>query len=61
MYPFLFYMLATAVTTVSSAPTTKIDRSMKMIANTFANDDHYISVAVNLPTIIPATITDTLN
>ena len=34
---------------------------MKMLADTFVNDDHWISVDVHLPTITSATIIDTPN
>ena len=54
-------MVAATGTTTSSALTTTIDRNMKIIASTFANDGQCISTDENLPTIAPATIIDTLN
>ena len=57
----LLGMVATEGTTTSSALTTKISRNMKILANAFANDDHYTSIAANVLIIKPATIIDTLN
>ena len=54
-------MVSTAGNNTSSALTTKIGRNMKMLANDFANDDHYINLAANFPTIEPETIINMLN
>ena len=61
MHLTLLLIVTEAETTTSSALETKIHRSMKMLAKTFANDDHCISVAANFPTITSVTIIDTLN
>ena len=57
----LLDMISAEVRTTSSVFTTKISRNIRTFANTFANDYHFMSVAANLPTIIPATIIDMLN
>ena len=48
-------------TTASYVLTTKTNMNIKMLHSYLTNDDHYISVAANFPTIIPETIIDTLN
>ena len=54
-------MVATLGTTMFSALTTKMGRIMKMLANTFANDDYCISAATSFLAITLAIIIDTLN
>ena len=41
--------------------TSKIEMSIKMFADTFADEDHYLSASVNFPSIPLATINDILN
>ena len=57
----LIYMVATVGTTTSSTLTEKISRNMKILANTFDNDDHCMSVSANFPIVALATTIDMLN
>ena len=61
MNPLLLDMVAAQGTTTSSALTTKIGRNMKMIANTFDNNDHCVSIATKFPTTTSETIIHALN
>ena len=39
----------------------KIGRNIIILADTFANDDYYLSAATNFPNMSPTTINDVLN
>ena len=54
-------MLAETCNFSVNALSARICRDIKMLADIFANDYHYISAAVNFPTILTATINDALN
>ena len=45
----------------ATALASKIGRSVKMLADAFADDDHYLNAAANFPNMPPATINDALN
>ena len=51
----------TAGNTTSSTLTTKIERNIKILFNTFTNDDHHINIAENFPTVTQVTTIDILN
>ena len=59
MHPPLLDMVAVVGNTMSSVLRTKINRNKKIV-NTFTNDDHCISAAVNFLTVTPATTVNTL-
>ena len=61
MHSPLLYMVDAEGTTTLSSLTAKISMNIKMLANTFTNDDHCMSAATNFPTIALATIIDKLN
>ena len=54
-------MVAVVVTTTSSALTKNISRNIKMIANTFGDDDHCMSASMNFLTRTLSTIIVCLN
>ena len=61
MYPFLLDIMAEVGTTTSSEVKTKIDRSIKILSNTFTNYDHHINIAAKFQTVTLVTTIDTLN
>ena len=53
-------MADTSGNSLTTVLTARIDRNIEMLADTFANDDHCVSAAVNFPSTPPATINDAL-